>query len=1504
MKALSSLTVLSACRNLLAVLPPSIRSLAALRVLDLSGNLLAELPSFVCDMSQLQTLAVGSNRLSSLPDAIGNLRALTALHAPSNRLNTLPLSLSQLSLLQVLAVDGNPLQLPHPAIVSAGCAAVRDYCTMVSESAASSKRATVVVCGREGGGKSALLSSLQHGRAVLIPWTDADALVPLQGQPPLSTPYGKPVRKLNEALVEERSARHRVPRQSSSSCSSGSVHLERSVLAIGDGVVALLSCWEVGATDECIAATQLLMQSEHSLHVLAVPAHACNEHDKDTALTQWLDVLQLRAPGTAVLVVLTQCDKLPDFWGVRPRLYHLAAAEARLEEHAQERAADTAAVEPTMREEERRQMAGRKKCGGYVDGGFVSTVGCAPVPVAPVGGRDTSSSVDANAGDGGEGEAAARMATKAGRAATALRADLAALLDPPALEKAAAKELHWLRTTIAAHQAAHSCHGRSAGDDRDAPQIRILESIPCVSSVAGGDASLRELQKTLDEYALTASPPLLPSIGAAVPKPWRAAMGLVRALRDGQEPGAAMSRALATSVTISRSSEPSPTSEPVIQPSAALPAATQLATIPLTELQRMWRAAAPSVLPVVDGGDPQLEGWLRNALRLLAQQGELISIAGQIYLNPTLLTGAICPLLELDTEDTLDCADFVQRSTAIADRRATQTLREAVAALSTVGELREALLPFLWRGLPQLLTEDYEAVLHTLCEVALIFPVPLPPSLAATPRASGTEPSSSAGEATKAWGGGGRRWIVPLRLPLEPDPVRLAKLWPLTPSGGAPVGLGPHGARHTALLRGGCEHLFSVRFECSIGSTFPGCVLQLERCPAIGQPLLCWRRGILLSDRSVIGALAMLRVADRSQPEDIKSKPATRKATLAAASEGAAPAVAEMLTEGADPTAKDGSGSGSQAHAALLVEVRGTASQAVLWRLLMRAVDTVHSSLAAAPGVQYAVLLSCPHCNSVEKSLLGRYAPRALPGLFDLDTLLQDQALDQYCKTCESHVELRPAPALVEALDREAADEAAKAVAKEVAAKDAAAERARLDDALKKLETGQGAILSGQSNLAEEARKINRAVAEVHVDVKRVHATLSHVETMLSAQSQMLGTLLRGEYDCPPYFVMAPADLSHANVAKKFIHVVQPRHWVGKPVDLQFVDPVTMLAAGDKYRVELPRDCATLDLDPRGRLSSVCPIPIRLSLTTLYTQICGSAPVHAGVRKYGPALQTSLRVLSVAATVARAAFVLCPDLTELFAEAATAVADVNANFTGDFGAGAHTMVMLAMEQSLGEEMSDEGLGNIGVMLGSMTDQLDTLHEVFEAQTMLSAIHDLATMADNKLGEALDADGGDATSRASGAPAATSADPPEELIRESYGYVKRIIGSQDEGFARSGLVMVVADKACPAAWTERYLAANVKVSKSHSMGDGSVAWVGREWAEHYARVGRPLLGISTDQQARLLGSVEGQQTEKRDAGTEEMVAAGTKVDQGQKDLKAATVTASQTPGKKGGCCTVQ
>jgi len=387
----------------------------------------------------------------------------------------------------------------------------------------------------------------------------------------------------------------------------------------------------------------------------------------------------------------------------------------------------------------------------------------------------------------------------------------------------------------------------------------------------------------------------------------------------------------------------------------------------------------------------------------------------------------------------------------------------------------------------------------------------------------------------------------------------------------------------------------------------------------------------------------------------------------------------------------------------------------------------------------------------------------------------------------------------------------------------------------------------------------------VHADVKRVHATLSHVETMLSAQSQMLGTLLRGEYDCPPYFVMAPADLSHANVAKKFIHVVQPRHWVGKPVDLQFVDPVTMLAAGDKYRVELPRDW---------------------------------------VRKYGPALQTSLRVLSVAATVARAAFVLCPDLTDLFAEAATAVADVNANFAGDIGAGAHTMVMLAMEQSLGEEMSDEGLGNISVMLGSMTEKLETLHEVFEAQTMLSAIHDLATMADNTLGETLDADGGDAASRAPGAPAATSADPPEELIRESYGYVKRIIGSQDEGFARSGLVMVVADKACPAAWTERYLAANLKVSKSHSMGDGSVAWVGREWAEHYARVGRPLLGLSADQQARLLGGVGGQRTEELDADTEEIVAEGTKVDQGKKDLKTATVTASQTPNKKGGCCTVQ
>ena len=169
---------------------------------------------------------------------------------------------------------------------------------------------------------------------------------------------------------------------------------------------------------------------------------------------------------------------------------------------------------------------------------------------------------------------------------------------------------------------------------------------------------------------------------------------------------------------------------------------------------------------------------------------------------------------------------------------------------------------------------------------------------------------------------------------------------------------------------------------------------------------------------------------------------------------------------------------------------------------------------------------------------------------------------------------------------------------------------------LEKLAAGQEVMLKGQGDLQAEARKMSLAVEEVRLDVKEVKATVKRMDQMLRSQNEMLGTLLRGEYDCPSYFVMAPPDLRKVSKASQFFRWTNPTMWVGKPIDLRFVCAVTMQPVGEDYRITMPRDW---------------------------------------VVKYGPALATSLRVLAMTAAVAKIAFVLCPDLSGMAEGAAQAV---------------------------------------------------------------------------------------------------------------------------------------------------------------------------------------------------------------------------------------------------------
>ena len=757
-----------------------------------------------------------------------------------------------------------------------------------------------------------------------------------------------------------------------------------------------------------------------------------------------------------------------------------------------------------------------------------------------------------------------------------------------------------------------------------------------------------------------------------------------------------------------------------------------------------------------------------SALKMLSRQGEMVYSGGIACFDPSWLAQVLEGLITVGATDKPKVASYVQASAgANADRRATQSLTAALDAIETVGELREELLPFCWRSLTPVPTEaDRKAILQALTESGLLVPF------------------VQAGEKAPAYGA--RRWLMPLRLPQAP-PERLTKLWPLTPSGAAfKVDSAEGSGAHTSILRESSERLLSAKLSCHGSGALPGHVIDriLVACAPLGQTVACWRSGMLISAGS--GGSALIRAAGWKERE---------KEVVESVEGASSEEQAQFLTDSSSGVEAAPSSSPGGEYSALLVEVRGTAELSALWTLLRSLVDALHTALAALRGLQYSIDLACPRCLGEEKKAIGWFHPIHEPSLYDLDQLLEDGATHRYCQKTAVDVELLP--------------------------KDA--KQLKL---LEKLAAGQEVMLKGQGDLQAEARKMSLAVEEVRLDVKEVKATVKRMDQMLRSQNEMLGTLLRGEYDCPSYFVMAPPDLRKVSKASQFFRWTNPTMWVGKPIDLRFVCAVTMQPVGEDYRITMPRDW---------------------------------------VVKYGPALATSLRVLAMTAAVAKIAFVLCPDLSGMAEGAAQAVT--------------HQLVPIAaIQDGLREGMQQEGMGGIEEWLSQMSGQMDDLQETIETQAFLSALRHVAgdvaggldELSSNQLrpSEVQGASGG-------------AEGPPEEQVKQSYGYVRRTIMEQDERFERSGLVRAVANKPCSSAWAERYKKAGLTLPSGHAMGDGSVAWVAREWQAHYERVGRPLLGLKPEQADAL----------REGAG----IKSGKSAD--------PDVTIKVDEVKKGGCCVV-
>ena len=98
-------------------------------------------------------------------------------------------------------------------------------------------------------------------------------------------------------------------------------------------------------------------------------------------------------------------------------------------------------------------------------------------------------------------------------------------------------------------------------------------------AVAGGDLSLKHLKSRLEAIVL-AKPPLLPSVGQAIPRNWLLATTFLRALRDGRSPLKAVQSALTAHEASSN--------EPAADASADKERVAPRPFIALAEAHRMW----------------------------------------------------------------------------------------------------------------------------------------------------------------------------------------------------------------------------------------------------------------------------------------------------------------------------------------------------------------------------------------------------------------------------------------------------------------------------------------------------------------------------------------------------------------------------------------------------------------------------------------------------------------------------------------------------------------------------------------------------------------------------------------------------------------------------------------------------------------------------------------------------------------------------------------------------
>jgi Leucine-rich repeat (LRR) protein len=304
---------------LLGRVPDGIRTLRQIKHLCIAGGALRNIPSWISELPNLTSLVLSLNHLTSLPASLGNLAKLSRLDVGENnfshipqvifriqmleylrisktaqspgkaRIRDLPSSFLTLPHLKTLRVEGQPIEIPPPEVVSQGVEAIKNYWRQRLEVGVDYLcEAKLLIVGEAGAGKTSLARKIENPAYGLKPREPSTEGIDV-------IRWGFP------AAIRTREG--------------GAERLLKRDFSV--------NVWDFGG-QEIYHATHQFFLTRRSLYLLVA-----DDRKEDTDFNWWLEVVELLSDGSPLLIVQNEKQgrrRDINFSSLRARFPNLKAA--------------------------------------------------------------------------------------------------------------------------------------------------------------------------------------------------------------------------------------------------------------------------------------------------------------------------------------------------------------------------------------------------------------------------------------------------------------------------------------------------------------------------------------------------------------------------------------------------------------------------------------------------------------------------------------------------------------------------------------------------------------------------------------------------------------------------------------------------------------------------------------------------------------------------------------------------------------------------------------------------------------------------------------------------------------------------------------------------------------------------------------------------------------------------------------------------------------------------